>query len=45
MPMSVKVGKADLVLENSGTQKELENTLAKKIIPAIFTDLKLDVLS
>lgn len=45
MPMEVKVAKADLVVENSGTQNELENALAKKTIPAIFRDLKLDVLS
>jgi dephospho-CoA kinase len=33
MPISVKVKKADIVIENGGTLEELEKKVAAKVIP------------
>ena len=33
MPINVKVKKADIVVENGGTLKELETQVVEKVIP------------
>lgn len=39
MPISLKVKKADIVVENGGTLEELEKKIAAKVIPQIYQKL------
>ena len=39
MPINIKVKKSDVVVENSGTLKELNKQVINKIIPMIYQKL------
>ncbi len=43
MPNAIKVAKADIVVQNNGTQKELTELVTRQTIPKILKDLKLDM--
>jgi len=42
MPLAAKIAKADIVVDNSGSKKDLDQSLKRQTIPAIFKALKLD---
>lgn len=43
MPIAVKEAKADLVVDNNGSQAELRQRVTRWLIPQIFRKLKLEV--
>lgn len=42
MPMSVKVAKSDILVENSGSKNDLDKKMIHEMIPLILRELKLD---
>ena len=45
MPLATKVKKADIVIDNSGSKKQLEEKIVKEVIPSILQVIKVDVRS
>ena len=39
MPIGIKVNKADIQVDNSGSPKDLDKTVTAKVIPAIYQKL------
>jgi hypothetical protein len=39
MPINLKIAKADILVENGGTQEELLIALKEQILPALFKKL------
>ena len=42
MPLDAKIAKADIVVDNSGSQDDLIKQLKKETLPKVFRELKLD---
>ena len=42
--MEDKVAKGNIIVENNGSIKELYETVGRDTIPAIFKELKLDIV-